>query len=277
VISRFLAVLAVLLAAATATQAQTLPVKPPVPPGAPTRGPAVALLTTGIDYRRPEIARRLARDGEGDLIGFDTIDRDPRPFGEDAAANRLVELSPALIVPIRVAPADPAMLAAALAFVRRTPARMVVVPFPLRETAAIARAVDEARDLLFIAAAGDDGIDLDAAPADARPLKRDHVIVVGALAAHGSQATPNRGARALDLVLVPPAAARERPGGSADPPATSPEAAVMLAGAFACTPADFERAASPADVKRILIAKATRARTDPTPLLEVCDPQTRRR
>src|SRR5215467_9057175 len=54
------------------------PKKPPVPPGRDPGGVAVALI--GIDYTLPAVARRLARDGEGELIGWDLQDQDRKPF-----------------------------------------------------------------------------------------------------------------------------------------------------------------------------------------------------
>src|SRR5215813_6387373 len=56
------------------------PKKPPVPPGRDPGGVAVALIGTGIDYTLPQVASRLARDGEGELIGWDLQDEDRRPF-----------------------------------------------------------------------------------------------------------------------------------------------------------------------------------------------------
>ena len=97
---------------------------------------------TGIDYTVAEIARRLARDGEGELIGFDLVDKDNRPFGESEADTpahwggdgTLVagKLSDAALArgSCRCAsiPRDPASLARAVAFIAQTPARIVVVP-----------------------------------------------------------------------------------------------------------------------------------------------------
>src|SRR5262249_13897079 len=59
--------------------------KPKLPAGLDPGGVAIAILSTGIDYRAADIAQRLARDGEGDLIGWDLVDRDNRPFNEAAA------------------------------------------------------------------------------------------------------------------------------------------------------------------------------------------------
>src|SRR5262249_3730820 len=59
--------------------------KPPLPPGRDPGGVAVGLFTNGIDYTVPEVAQRLARDGEGELVGFDLADNDNRPFGDNRA------------------------------------------------------------------------------------------------------------------------------------------------------------------------------------------------
>ena len=100
------AVCVALLVAAAA--AQTSSKKPPVPPGAPTRGFAIALLSDGIDYTRPGIAGKLARDGEGEIIGWDVVDNDRRPYRRSGPATRLIEIAPVLVVPYRLDPASAA-------------------------------------------------------------------------------------------------------------------------------------------------------------------------
>ena len=72
--------------------------KPPVPPGVDPGGVLIALIGDGVDYTRPEIAARLARDGEGELIGWDFVDGDRRPYGSrnfstvmTAAASSLLQ------------------------------------------------------------------------------------------------------------------------------------------------------------------------------------------
>ena len=69
-----------LMAAATATLAQNPADKPRVPPGVDPGGVAIAIIGSGIDYTRPEIAAHLARDGEGEIIGWDFVDNDRRPY-----------------------------------------------------------------------------------------------------------------------------------------------------------------------------------------------------
>jgi len=110
---------------------------PKVPPAPPVAGRTpIALLTTGFDYARPEIAARLARDGEGELIGWDAVEEDPLPYAvAGAETDRVLAMvrllpdeAPVSLMPVRVDPADPISLAKGLAFASRTPARTVLVP-----------------------------------------------------------------------------------------------------------------------------------------------------
>jgi hypothetical protein len=114
--------------------------KPPVPPGRDPGGIAVALIGTGIDYTLPHLVPRLARDGEGELIGWDLVDRDRKPFdrskgaatgewgGDGTLLASLLIGAPAVrLVPVRVEPRDPLELAHALAFVAQTPARVAAL------------------------------------------------------------------------------------------------------------------------------------------------------
>lgn len=110
---------------------------PRIPSGTDPGGVAVALISGGVDYTLPHIASRLARDGEGELIGWDLADGDALPFapGESdqpvngtAMASAILAAAPGTrLVPVRIGRDDPGGLAKALAFVARTPARVVVV------------------------------------------------------------------------------------------------------------------------------------------------------
>jgi hypothetical protein len=165
------ACLCVLLVAAPAATAQER--DPKLPAGRDPGGIAVALFTTGLDYTQPDIAPRLARDGEGELIGWDFVDSDNRPFAAKAAqaaevagdgtelARRLLELyAGARLVPVRVRPGDPNSFAQAVAFVSRTPARIVAVPFSSRsrpDWEPFRQAVERlGKELLFVLSAGDE-------------------------------------------------------------------------------------------------------------------------
>ena len=114
---------------------------PRVPPDRESGGIPVAIISTGVNYTLPQISRRLARDGEGQIIGWDFADGDHRPFdvtagksppenGGDgtALASFLLAQSPELrLSPIRFDPQNPASLARALAFAGQTHTRVVVL------------------------------------------------------------------------------------------------------------------------------------------------------
>jgi len=143
--------------------------KPPVPAGQDPGGVAIALLVTGIDYTLPSLAQHLARDGEGELIGWDVEDRDRQPLdksrgdtrpewgGDGTAIANFLSVDGTRLVPVRVNPADPVSLARAVAFVAQTPARVAIVPMwgakreawePFRQAAS------RFKDILLIVPAG---------------------------------------------------------------------------------------------------------------------------
>jgi hypothetical protein len=115
--------------------------KPKAPPGLDPGGVAVAIVGNGINYLRPEIAARLARDGEGDLIGFDLGDNDARPIervpppsptsppGPHSSLTLLLlrEAPAARLVIARRKPGDRDGLAKGVGFVGVTPARIVLL------------------------------------------------------------------------------------------------------------------------------------------------------
>lgn len=140
---------AAVLMAATAVGAETPArpaAKPKVPIGVDPGGVAVAVIGDGIDYTRPEVVSRLARDGEGFIVGFDVVDRDRQPYAaappegtcgtapaaasctrEHPAWTVLREAPRARIGIFRVAPDDPRQTAEAIAMIAQSPARIVLL------------------------------------------------------------------------------------------------------------------------------------------------------
>ncbi len=114
--------------------------KPPVPPGRDPGGVAIAIVGGGVDYTLPEIAARLARDGEGEIIGWDFIDGDQRPFDPCPAGAQssaacpttlakivLRESGVATLVVARASSGTPQTMAQGLSMVAQTRARIVLV------------------------------------------------------------------------------------------------------------------------------------------------------
>ncbi len=254
---------------------------PPLPPGRDPGGVAIALIGTGIDYTLPEVARRLARDGEGELIGWDLVDNDNRPYhasgdagawgGDGNALVRAIGAAGRRIVPVRIDPDDPRSLARAVAFVAHTPARIVVVPAWSRKQSdwgPFRQAAIHFKDLLFFVAAGDEGKDIDREPVWPAAFGLANVLVVSAVAPEGvASGAPNTGARALDaLVAVPPA---DGAGGRRSPSRTS-LAAVLAADALAgCWPQLVATKRGEA-LKRAFLAAAKTAVADARPVIERC-------
>ena len=250
--------------------------KPKLPAGLDPGGVAIALFSTGIDYRATDIAQRLARDGEGDLIGWDLVDRDNRPFNAAAAetpaalggdANALVRAvgqSGRRVVPVRIDTRDPVSLAKAASFVAHTPARIVVVPMwtsNADEWATFGMAIKAFPDLLFIVAAGDEGRDIDHEPVWPAAFGHGNVLVVSAAPAEGpaEAARPNIGPKTVAAFV--------------DGAETSRMAAVLAADALAgCWPQLPQRAKGEA-LKQAVLAEAAKVRAGTTtPVIERCGP-----
>lgn len=137
------AVLVVLFVWTGASFAQSAKDKPRVPPRGDPGGVAVAIIGNGIDYTRPEIAARLARDGEGEIIGWDFLDNDRRPYarcddGEQTsfcsilAKMLIVGGAPAggprlRLVVLRGSSQTPQSLVQAVQVAAQTPARIVLL------------------------------------------------------------------------------------------------------------------------------------------------------
>jgi hypothetical protein len=248
--------------------------KPKLPPGLDPGGVAIAMLSTGIDYPSADIAQRLARDGEGELIGWDVVDGDNRPFnakaadtpapwgGDGNALLRAIGRPGRRVVPVRIDTRDPISLAKAVAFAAFTPARIVVVPMwtsNADEWAALGMAMRGFVDLLFIVAAGDGGRDIDREPIWPAAFGHGNVLVVSApVTAGAARATsPNTGPNTVSVIVE----------GAEDSRMAAVLAADALAGCWGQLVARFKGEA----LKRALLAEAAKARPgSATPVIERC-------
>lgn len=163
--------LSVLVLGVSAVIAQTA--KPPVPPGWDSgKGTLVVLIGSGIDYRQPSIAARLARDGEGEIIGWDCIEDDRRPFdrfrgatpdaagGDSTAIASLIlaDREPVRLVAVRADVANARALGNAAFFAGKTGARIAVLAMWSDNGGAwetFRQAVALNTHVLFVVAAGD--------------------------------------------------------------------------------------------------------------------------
>lgn len=211
---------ALALAVLGITAAAQIMSKPRVPPGRDPGGVAVAVVDTGVNYLLPDIADRLARDGEGDMIGLDLEDGslvpfdrlnddaslDPTQRGTPLASIVLAEAPKSRLVTVRLKARDLAGPARAAAFIASGPARIVVLAAPSSTRAldwdGFRLAATDLKDMLFVVAAGSGGKDLDAEPSYPAALGLDNLLVVAAGDESGRlSAGQNFGARTVDVVV----------------------------------------------------------------------------
>ena len=193
-----------LMTNSTPTDAQQAK-KPRVPIGIDPGGVMVAIATdTGIDYSRPEIAKRLARDGEGELIGWDFVDEDRKPFAArgspplatDLARAILAETPSARLAVFRAKAGDKIALGKLVVYAARSQSRIALLTSASAERSdweAFAEAMAHFKGLLVIVPS-----EAGAAPYPAA-LGLDRILTVTATESANTPVLPNQ--RPADLAI----------------------------------------------------------------------------
>jgi hypothetical protein len=195
------------------------PLNPPVPAHPDPGGLAVALIDTGVNYLLPEINRRLARDADGLLVGFDFWDLDERPFdvnplrsaffpehhGTATASIVLREAPVVRLLPYRYPRPDMARLGALVEHAAAHGARVVnlsLASFERAPWSAFEQAALRHPEMLFVVAAGNNHLDLDRRPVYPAALPLDNLVTVTAAQADGELTRGvNWGGRTVDLMV----------------------------------------------------------------------------
>jgi len=174
------------------------PLNPPLPfvtRSKQTGAIRVGLVDSGVNYTLPEINQRLARDNNGELIGFDFWDNDKLPFDAHfgpspfhvtrhgtGTASLLLEEAPFVeLVPYRYP--RPAM-ERMQDLVKHAAANNVdIIGLPLGSNKPdqwqdFADAAEQHPDILFIASAGNDGRNIDNQPVYPAALDLPNLLVV---------------------------------------------------------------------------------------------------
>ena len=182
-------------------------------------GVRVAHVDSGVDYRLPRIASRLARDADGALVGFDFWDLDARPFDANPAhsafhpqrhgtrtASLILEEAPvAVLVPYRYPRHHMARMPELVEHAAAAGVRIMNISMGSRRLSdwtpfeAAARAHPE---MLFVVSAGNNGADIDETPIWPAALALDNLLTVtssdvSGLPARGS----NWGRKSVDLAV----------------------------------------------------------------------------
>ncbi|MDX1487392.1 MAG: S8 family serine peptidase, partial [Acidiferrobacterales bacterium] len=193
---------------------------PPVPQGEDPVGIPVAIVDAGVNYLLPEIDQRLARDENGEILGYDYWDMDRRPFdanparspffpqrhGTKTATLLLREAPMARLVPYRYPRPNMSRMGE---LIRDAAAKgVLIVNMSMGSNKhddweAFAAAARANPQMLFVVSAGNDGRDIDTQPVYPAALRLDNAIVVTSAEHTGEIARgSNWGKRSVDL-LVP--------------------------------------------------------------------------
>jgi len=170
------------------------PAKPLKHPGenTPVR---VGMVDSGVNYRLAEINRRLARDSDGQLVGYDFWDMDDLPYDAHPVnsgfflqrhgtrtASLLLREAPAVeLVPYRYPRPDMSRMQALVEHAADN--QVTILGMPLgsnrpEDWGSFERAASAHPQMLFIVSAGNDGRDIDERPVYPAALDLANVIVV---------------------------------------------------------------------------------------------------
>jgi len=155
----------------------------------------VGMLDSGVNYQLAEINRRLARDAEGRLVGYDFWDMDDLPFdshplnseffvqrhGTRSASLLLREAPQIELVPYRYPRPDMSRMEALVQ--HASDHQVAILGMPLggnraEDWESFARAARAHPHMLFIASAGNNGRDIDLEPVFPAALDLDNLLVV---------------------------------------------------------------------------------------------------
>ena len=165
---------------------------PPAPGAEPVR---VAMVDSGVNYQLAEINRRLARDSDGELVGYDFWEMDRQPYdshpvnsgffvqrhGTRSASLLLREAPMVELVPYRYPRPDMSRMHALVEHADAHDVAIVGMPLgsnSVGDWGSFERAARAYPHILFIASAGNNGRNIDSQPVFPAALDLDNLLVV---------------------------------------------------------------------------------------------------
>lgn len=195
------------------------PLNPPVPAGQDPDGVTVVHVDTGVNYLLPQIAVHLARGEDGEILGYDFWDMDPRPFdvetsrspyfpihhGTTVAGVLLREAPVTRLIPYRYPRPDMRRMGDVIGYAARNGARIVMMPLGSNreiDWRVFALTARQHPEILFVVSAGNDSRDIDADPVYPAALDLENMVVVTSADAFGRLAQgSNWGAVSVDMMV----------------------------------------------------------------------------
>jgi len=155
----------------------------------------VGMVDSGVNYRLAEINRRLARDSDGQLIGYDFWEMDDLPYdshpvnsgffvqrhGTRSASLLLREAAGIELVPYRYPRPDMSRMQALVEHANEHQVSILGMPLGsnlVEDWTSFARAAREHPQMLFIVSAGNNGRDIDTLPVFPAALDLENMLVV---------------------------------------------------------------------------------------------------
>jgi hypothetical protein len=155
----------------------------------------VGMVDSGVNYRLAEINRRLARDSNGQLIGYDFWEMDDLPYdshpvnsgffvqrhGTRSASLLLREATGIELVPYRYPRPDMSRMQALVEHADEHQVSILGMPLGsnrVEDWTGFARAAREHPQMLFIVSAGNNGRDIDTLPVFPAALDLENMLVV---------------------------------------------------------------------------------------------------
>ncbi len=207
-----------MLASALASAvAFAMPGEPDMPPGMDPGGVAVAIIDSGVNYTLKVVASRLARDGKGEILGYDFQDNDRLPFdlvpgqkpengrrhGTKVACIFLREAPEARLVPYRYRARSFGTFARIVETIAEGPARIVIMAlggYRREDWIQFGMAAKANPNLLFIISAGNDGRNIDQNPVYPSSYRLENALVVTSTDDFGRlPAASNWGTKTVDI------------------------------------------------------------------------------
>ena len=195
------------------------PLDPPVPAGEDPPGLPIGLVDSGVNYLLPEIASRLARTPDGEILGYDYWDLDRRPFdalplpdpffpdhhGTPIASLLLEEAPVAKLIPYRYPRSDMARMAALIEDAAGRGVRVMNLSLASRgrdEWLPFREAARAHPEMLFVIAAGNYDRSFEQEPFYPAAFRLPNMVVVTSATADG-HLTPgvNWGAESVDVMV----------------------------------------------------------------------------